>query len=182
MAVRDVVVTTRSVERLFCPYTGKLVEVHMIVQPGSIVFCAPTAFTLAEPVEGIDNLIRRSTMRNGVTGVVTPSEGAKDVYTGETLRMRDFGDGRFSFVGGFNPRAACQSLDEFLYRFTMRAGVPTIPPPEDMKVEAVVRTRRPRSRQVAVSQTTLEAAEKAAEASGAFERRTVVTVPERKTR
>ena len=176
MAIRDVVVTVRSVERLFCPYTGKHVEVHMLVQPGSIVFCAPAAFTLAEPVKGLDNLIRRSTMRDGVTGVVSNAEGMVDAYTGKKLRLRSLGDDMFCFVGGFNPRAACGSLEEFIYRFTMRDGKPHVDPPSEFAVETTVRAREPRQKSVDVSAETLAAAEKAAEASGMFESRTQVRV------
>ena len=84
---RDVVVTVREVEKLFCPYTGKHVEVHMLVKPGSITFCAPKAFTLAEPVGSVEELLRRASMRDGVSGVVNGPDARVDVYTGEELRL-----------------------------------------------------------------------------------------------
>lgn len=171
MAIRDVVVTARIAERLFCPYTGKKVEVHMYVQPGSITFCAPGAFTLSEPVDSMKVLLQRSTMRNGVSGVVPVSKGAVDLFTGRRLQVREFPDGRCCYVGGFNPRAACPTLGEFVYRYTMRDGKATMPKPKEMKAERVERRPPPPKKDVDPSAETVKAAEKAVDKANKAARR-----------
>lgn len=173
--VRDVVVTVPAVERLYCPHTGKKVEVHMLVRPGSIVFCAPAAFTLAEPVKGLDNLYRKASMRNGVTGTIGKDKAGRDLFTGKLLRLREHGNDMYSFAGGFNPRAACSSLEEFLYRFTMRDGVATMPEPQEFSAEKPAAHHQVHAHDTQVSQDTLDAAAKAVEASGKFEKKSMVT-------
>lgn len=172
---RDVVVTVQAVERLYCPHTGKKVEVHMIVRPGSIVFCAPAAFTLAEPVKGLDNLYRKATMRNGVTGTISKEKGTYDLFTGKKMRLRELGNDMYCFTGGFNPRAACESLEEFLYRFTMRDGKAVLPEPKGLVVEQPAVTHIPLKKETTVSDATLDAAVEAVEKSGKFEKKSMVT-------
>lgn len=177
---RDVVVTVREVEKLFCPYTGKHVEVHMLVKPGSITFCAPKAFTLAEPVGSVEELLRRASMRDGVSGVVDGAGARVDVYTGEELRLREFPDGRVCFTGGFNPRSACDSLEEFLYRFTMRDGVAKMAKPEGFEIVKPKRMVFQCSHDVTVSDDTARLAHDVVTKSGRFQKKKTVVSMSRK--
>ena len=173
---RDVVVTVKEAERLFCPYTGKHVEVHMLVKPGSITFCAPHAFTLAEPVKDVAELNRRASMRDGVTGVVNGPNLRVDLYTGDPLRLRELADGRVCYVGGFNPRAACESLEEFLYRFTMRNGEAKMKPPKEFEAVKPKRMTFGRKKDVDVSEDTMRFAHEMVAGSGKFSKKTRVSM------
>lgn len=173
---RDVVVTVREAERLFCPYTGKHVEVHMYVKPGSITYCAPHAFTLAEPVATLEELLRRASMRDGVAGVAAGDDARTDVRTGEPLVLRELPDGRVFFSGGFNPRAACDSLEEFLYRFTMRGGKAVMPEPKAFQPVKPERLFAPKHRDTEISEDTARAADSLVRKSGKFEKKTVVSM------
>lgn len=168
--VTDVVVTAREAQHLKCPFTGRDLVVHMIIQPGSVAFCAPDAFTLAEPVSNMAELIQRSTMRNGVSGVVDQKHSRVDPYTGEELRFRELPDGRVCFVGGFNPRAACDSLGQFIYRATMRDGKTSLDNPEKVKAEHTIVQRTLKHKDLKVSDETMKAAESAVEKTGNFRR------------
>jgi hypothetical protein len=171
----DVVVTAPEAAEVKCPYTGKRMEVHMVVQPGSVVFSAPDAFTLSEPVGTMEELLLRASMRNGMTGSVPKGATQRCPYTGKTLRIREMPDGRVCFVGGFNPRAGSPSLGEFLYYATMRDGVPTRNRPECMKAERPSQVRYLKKKDVQPSQATMEVAERVAEESGLFQKKSMVT-------
>ena len=121
--MKSVVVTVSEASGLTCPYTGKPLVVHMNVAPGSITFNAPDAFCAQEPCESFDVLMRRLSMRNGVEGIVKGGDAMKDPYTGKPFRVRDLPDGKVAVCGGFNPRAARMSVEEFAYYASMRDGV-----------------------------------------------------------
>ena len=174
----DVVVTVEEARGITCPYTGDPVEVHMIVRPGSIVYYAPNAFTLAEPVSDLNVLLSRSTMRRGVTGAVSMAEGKLDARTGDELTLRKLPDGRVSFVGGFNPRAVCQSPPEFLYKLTMVDGKATRPKPVEPKpIEKPTVTRYVTHQAIEPGDATLDHAASVVQSSGLFEKKTVVSIP-----
>lgn len=162
----DVVVTDRKADGLRCPFTGNRLVVHMVVHPGSIVFNAPDAFTLAEPVDGLDTLFMRASMRNGVSGAAPVEGPVRDPYTGETLTLKTLPDGRVCYVGGFNPRAACESLDRFVYMASMRDGRTDMPPPAEFVVEKPGVSRCLKHKSIDVSQDTVAAAEAAVDKAG----------------
>lgn len=120
--MKSVKVTVSEAANLTCPYTGLPLEVHMNVAPGSITFSAPDAFCVQEPVASYEVLMDRLSMRNGIAGVVEGNEMMKDAYTGEILQIRELPDGRVAVRGGFNPRAAKESVEEFAYYASMRGG------------------------------------------------------------
>lgn len=120
--MKSVKVTVSEAANLTCPYTGLPLEVHMNVAPGSITFSAPDAFCIQEPVESYEVLMDRLSMRNGIAGVVKGNEMMKDAYTGEILQIRELPGGRVAVKGGFNPRAAKESVEEFAYYASMRGG------------------------------------------------------------
>lgn len=162
----DVVVTDRKATGLKCPFTGENLVVHMVVHPGSIVFNAPGAFTLAEPVDRLDTLFMRASMRNGVSGAAPVDGPVLDPYTGAPLALKTLPDGRVCYVGGFNPRAACESLDRFVYMASMRDGKTDMPPPGEFVVEKPRAVRYLKHKSVDVSQDTVDAAEAAVDKAG----------------
>lgn len=160
-AKRDVVVTSSLVEGLICPFTGKPLEVHMTVQPGLIFFSAPDAFSLREPVHGLDQLMLRASMRNGIEGVVSGKASMIDPYTGNPLVLHEAGDGTCFFSGGFNPRCGYGSLNEFVYYASMRMGKSKIQKPEaNSQVTEVKKHRRLKEKVIEPSQPALEVAER----------------------
>lgn len=161
----DVIVTAAGADNIVCPFTGKKIVVHMFVHPGSVVFCAPDAFTLAEPVADLETLYLKASMRGGITSTID-RKNVVDPYTGKQLKLRVFPDGRMSFVGGFNPRAAVDSLEKFMYMATQRGGIPVMDPPEGFSAEKVSRKRALRHKDLSVSQDTLDMAEKAVDRAG----------------
>lgn len=127
--MKSVVVTVSEASGLVCPFTGKPLVVHMNVAPGSITFNAPDAFSAQEPCSGFDALMRRLSMRNGVEGIAKGGDVMRDPYTGKQFQIRDLPDGRVAVAGGFNPRAAKASVEEFAYYASMRGGVTERKPP-----------------------------------------------------
>lgn len=176
-SVRSVKVTAREASGVVCPFEGRPVEIYMHVQPGSITYSAPHAFSLQVPVEGLERLVDKATMRNGVAGAVGKSGLPKDPYTGETLSLRDFGDGRYCYTGGFNPRAARESLEELVYFLKMRDGKSPAPRPESLPpVTSVTEKPVAKPHDIELSEETLRAATEAVVMSGKFENRTTVHV------
>lgn len=173
--VIDVVVTAPEASGVRCPFTGDPMEIHMVVQPGGVMFSAPDAFTLSEPVESYERLLLRATTRNGVSGAVPSNATPLCPYTGEALRLRELPDGRVCFVGGFNPRAGFKTLGEFLYRATMRDGVAVLDLPGEFDAEAPARRRFLKHKDIQPTQATMEVAEKVAEESGFFQKKSMVT-------
>lgn len=147
--MKSVKVTVSEASGLVCPYTGRPLEVHMNVAPGSITFNAPDAFCVQQPVDSVEILLDRLSMRNGVAGSVSGDAMMRDAYTGEILRIRDLPGGKVAAAGGFNPRAAKQSVEEFAYYASMRAGVPSRPRPPSP--EPVMKTPPPRTSSSATS-------------------------------
>ena len=159
-AKRDVIVTSSLTKGLICPFTGKPLEVHMTVQPGLIFFSAPDAFSLREPVHGLDQLMLRASMRYGVEGVVSGKISMIDPYTGKPLVLHENDNGTYFFSGGFNPRCGYKSLEEFVYYASMRMGVSKIQKPDtDVQITEVKKHRRLKEKTVEPSQPALEVAE-----------------------
>ena len=158
---RDVIVTSDLVKDLVCPFTGKPLEVHMIIQPGMILYSAPDAFSLREPVQGLNQVLNRASMRNGIEGVVSGKDAMIDPYTGEALTLHAGGDSVCFFSGGFNPRRGYSSLEEFVYYASMRMGKSKIQKPGSIdQVVEVKKHRHLKEKVVEPSQPSLEVAEK----------------------
>lgn len=124
-------VTVPRAQGIKCPFTGLPIDVYITVANGSILYSCPKAFTLTEPVGELSVLQDRASMRNGVIGVVDGVRNPMCPYTGKELRLRVSPDGKFSYVGGFNPRRAFTDLDELLYHVTMRGGVAAMEKPSE---------------------------------------------------
>ena len=174
----DVIVTAPAARDLVCPFTGKRLVVHMYIKPEGFIFCAPDAFTLSEPVDKIDTLYRRASMRNGVEGMATQGLRNIDPYTGSPLRLRTLEDGRVSLVGGFNPRSACTSLEEFVYKASMRDGKTDIPVPQ--VTQRVAAPEKPKHiakpKDIELSEDALRVADAAVRKSGKFQNKTSVRI------
>lgn len=140
--MKSVVVTVSEATGLTCPFTGKPLVVHMNVAPGSITFNAPDAFCAQEPRADFETLMRRLSMRNGVEGAVEGGSAMKDPYTGKPFQVREMPDGKVAVRGGFNPRAACLSVEEFAYYASMRGGVTDRKPPAPQVPVTGARERR----------------------------------------
>lgn len=166
----DVVVTAREVDTLICPYTGEKLEVHMVVQPGSVTYSAPKAFTLHEPVATMEELLLRASMRNGVTGSVPGKGPVICAYTGEPLRLRTLPDGRVCFTGGFNPRAMSESLGEFVYKASMRNGETEMKSPTEFRIHKSSKHRYLRKKEITPSADTMATAEKITEQTGLYKK------------
>ena len=127
-------VTTARATGIKCPYTGRTLDVYLTVVNGSVLYSCPDAFTPSEPVDSLETLQDRASMRKGVAGL---ADGVKEpvcAYTGKPLRLVMTPDGKYCYVGGFNPRRAFPDLDKFLYYLTMRNGVASRELPSDKPV------------------------------------------------
>ena len=125
----EVKVTSKLVEGLTDGFTGRPLEVIMSVKPKSPpMFYCPHAYSVHIPYESLKHLQDAVSMKNGVCGcreVVHPT----CPYTGETLKVHLYPDGKFGYRGGLNPRRAFTSLEELVYCLSMRDGVAKMPKP-----------------------------------------------------
>lgn len=122
-------VTSKLVEGLTDGFTGEPLEVFMTVAAGTPpLYNCPGAFSVHVPHGSLAELQDDVSMENGIRGL-RDAVNPKCPYTGESLLLRVFPDGRFAFKGGLNPRMAFRSLDELRYRLSMRDGVAKFPKP-----------------------------------------------------
>lgn len=162
----EVKVTSKLVEGLVDGFTGRPLDVYMSVKPKSPpVFYCPGAYSVHIPYASLPLLQDAVSMKDGVCGLRDHLHPTCP-YTGEQFRLRTFPDGRFAYTGGLNPRRAFLSLEDLVYRLTMRAGKPSVAKPEP---HAAVKPRdgdKDLPEQNAPSDATKEAVEKAVIAAG----------------
>lgn len=121
----EVKVTSKLVRGLVDGFTGQPLEVFMTVKAKtSPMFYCPNAYSVHVPHKSLAALQDAVSMKNGVRGIRDALHPTCP-YTGAKLVIRPFPDGQYAYAGGLNPRRAFASLDELLYRLTMRDGVAT---------------------------------------------------------
>ena len=116
--VQKVVLSCPEVEGLICPFTGKPLTVVAHIHEGVTTYSAPDAFHLGAPVKTIQELYRRASMRNGITGLVPDDHINIDPYSGEPFSLVKTSQGTFYFDGGWNPTYPCLSLAECVKRLS----------------------------------------------------------------
>lgn len=163
--MRSITVTAPEVQNLRCPFTGRKLVVQMHVNPGSVTFSAPDAFSLKAPRKCLNDLLDDASQRNGVFGAVARDSAWVDPYTGERFQLRELPDGSVFFTGGFNPRMACKTLGEFIYRATMRDGHTDMEPPAGLVAEKPTGTRTPSAVDTTPDDAVMEAADRAVHAA-----------------
>lgn len=131
----DVLCTAEEFKALRCPYTGKQLEVYMLVVPGQPPkFHAPEAYSPAQPYRTPETAYRMWNRENGIEGVKTglPITCA---YTGKVLAAASSREGHY-FTGAFDPRMFW-SREDFLRLASSRAGVSKYGAETPSRVEAV---------------------------------------------
>lgn len=121
----EVKVTSKLVEGLTDGFTGQPLEVYMVVKSKSPpVFYCPKAYSVHVPYDSVVALQDAVSMKNGVCGL-RDSVHPTCPYTGEQLKLRALPGGKYAYMGGINPRRAFLSLEDLVYRLSMRDGKAT---------------------------------------------------------
>lgn len=122
----EVTVTSKEFDGIINPYTGKVIQVKMIVGCGpEPLFHAVDTYSTADLCQTTQELYRLWGRVEGREGL--RSGQPKCAYTGETLSVQEI-DGQYRFAGGFDPRVL-RTREEFLYLVTMRDSKATRPKP-----------------------------------------------------
>ena len=133
---QEVKVTADEFRKLRNPYTGKPMDVRMVVGPVPLFHCGPGEYSTSDRFPTAELAKLAWSRRDGVEGMAGPPFVC--AYTGAPLSADPSPDG-FAFSGGFNPKMF-YTREEFLYRASMRNGVSPYPPPSPSpRVEKVVR-------------------------------------------
>ena len=147
---QEVKVTADEFRKLENPYTGKPMDVYMLVGAGPVPLfhCGPDEYRTQSPFETAELAKLAWSRKDGVEG--GRSGPVVCAYTGEPLSADATPDG-FAFSGGFDPRVL-RSREWFLHFAAMRGGVSPYPRPESApsRVEKVVRVETPAKRKNAV--------------------------------
>lgn len=143
MAVQplDILCTAEEFRSLVCPYTGRPLQVYMLIVPGQRpMFHAPEAYAPAIPYESKETSYRMWNRKNGVEGLKsdTPIVCA---YTGEPLRPMSDPHG-FWYSGGFDPRRF-YPREDFLRLASSRNGVSPREVEEPTRIEASAPDMKP---------------------------------------
>lgn len=131
----DVLCTAEEFKKLRCPYTGRPLEVRMLIVPGQPPrFHSPGAYSPAIRYPTPDEAYRMWNRVDGVEGLKT-GQPIKCAYTGAVLAAVHDGEGH-GFSGAFDPRMFWTRA-EFLRKAAMRGGTPPSPDAHtDSRVEA----------------------------------------------
>ena len=124
-------VTSEDFARLVNPYTGKPMEVYMLVGAGEPLFTCPETFSTSDVYRTTADLYGAWNTANGISGARSGMP-VRCAYTGEPLSIVETQDG-FCYSGGFNPHMF-HTRDEFLRLATMRDGVQSYFPPEAARI------------------------------------------------
>ena len=117
----DVLCTAPEFKALTCPYTGKPLEVYMLIFPGRApMFHAPDAYAPAIPFPSVELAYRRWNRVGGIEGLKS-DKPITCAYTGKVLAAASSPDGHY-FTGGFDPRMF-YPREEFLKLASSRDGV-----------------------------------------------------------
>ena len=128
-------VTTELFRNLTNPYTGRPMEVVMVVNPGrDPLFTSPDTYSTDDTFPTREECIAAWDRKDGISGL-KKGRPITCAYTGEPLKLVSCVDG-WRFAGGFNPHMFF-SRDEFLRLAGMRDGTPRRSPQTAVRVTAV---------------------------------------------
>jgi len=130
-------------KHLKCAYTGKEVEVRMIVSPdGKQWYFAPDATDSLEIVPSSNELFDRLSWRGGVHGAAVGAAALVCPYTGNPLVPEQIKGVGFRALGGFSPSEPMDDPAAFARAMLMRGGVvpKNAPTPGPRNVSARPRT------------------------------------------
>lgn len=127
---------------LTCPYTGKPLEVYMLVTPGcSPKFHVPNPpYTIAQPYETAEKAYEMWNRVNGVGGLKA-GQPITCAFTGKALTVHKCSSGYY-YSGGFDPRMF-YSRETFLKKITARDGVSPYDNADESRIEAVPPDNKP---------------------------------------
>lgn len=135
MQSTDIKCTSHEFTNLTCPYTGKPLEVYMLVTPGRApLFHVPNPpYTVAQPYESAEKAYEQWNRVDGVGGLKT-GKPVTCAYSGALLSVKrsDYG---YYYEGGYDPRMFYERAT-FLKKITARDGVSPYDSAEDTRIEA----------------------------------------------